>query len=110
MGLMQNSLRAAVKSIKPTASPATAPTPKARRTGTRRDQTENSRHRRWHHPKSALVQAIKEGTLKLGGGMPAWKGTLTDEDIEAVVSWIQSRWPEDVYKSWALMDEKVRRE
>ena len=64
----------------------------------------------WHHPKSALVQAIKEGTLKLGGGMPAWKGTLTDEDIEAVVSWIQSRWPEDVYKSWALMDEKVRRE
>jgi len=64
----------------------------------------------WHHPKSALVQTIKEGTLKLGGGMPAWKGTLTDEDIEAVVSWIQSRWPEDVYKSWALMDEKVRRE
>ena len=63
----------------------------------------------WHHPKSMLVQTIREGTLKLGGGMPAWKGTLTDEDIEAVLSWIQSRWPEDVYKSWALMDEKARR-
>ena len=62
----------------------------------------------WHHPKSALVQTIKEGTVKLGGGMPAWKGTLTDDDIEAVLSWIQSRWPEDVYKSWAFMDEKAR--
>lgn len=64
----------------------------------------------WHHPKSALVQTVKEGTAKLGGGMPAWKGTLTDDDIEAVLSWIQSRWPEDVYKSWAFMDEKARRE
>lgn len=63
----------------------------------------------WHHPKSALAQTIKEGTLKLGGNMPAWKGTLTDDDIEAVLSWIQVRWPEDVYKSWALMDEKARR-
>src|SRR3989344_7830834 len=60
----------------------------------------------WHHPKSALVQTIKDGTIKLGGGMPAWKGTLTDDDIEAVVSWIQARWSEDVYKSWALMDER----
>lgn len=63
----------------------------------------------WHHPKSALVHTIKEGTLKLGGGMPAWKGTLNNADIEAVIAWIQSRWPEDVYKSWKLMDEKARR-
>ena len=64
----------------------------------------------WHHPKSALVQTIKEGTLKLGGGMPAWKDKLNDTDIEAVVAWIHSRWPEDIYKSWAFMDEKARRE
>lgn len=63
----------------------------------------------WHHPKSALVQTIKDGTIKLGGGMPAWKGTLTDDDIEAVVAWIQTRWPEEIYKSWVLMDEKARR-
>ena len=31
----------------------------------------------WHHPKSALVQTIREGTLKLGGGMPAWKDKLS---------------------------------
>ncbi|MEK7816177.1 MAG: cytochrome c [Pseudomonadota bacterium] len=63
----------------------------------------------WHHPKSALVLTIKEGTLKLGGGMPAWKDKLSDADIEAVIAWFQSRWPEEVYKSWALMDEKARR-
>lgn len=63
----------------------------------------------WHHPKSALVQAIRDGTLKLGGGMPAWKDKLSDADIEAVIAWFQSRWPEEVYKSWALMDEKARR-
>ena len=62
----------------------------------------------WHHPKSALVQTIKEGTLKLGGGMPAWKGTLTDDDIEAVVSWIQSRWPEEVYAEWLGIDRQAR--
>ena len=60
----------------------------------------------WHHPKSALVQTIREGTLKLGGGMPAWKDKLSDNDIEAVIAWIQARWPEDVYKSWVLMDER----
>ncbi|MEK7816605.1 MAG: cytochrome c [Pseudomonadota bacterium] len=63
----------------------------------------------WHHPKSALVQTVKEGTVKLGGGMPAWRDKLTETDIEAVIAWIQSRWPEDVYKSWALIDEKARR-
>ena len=38
--------------------------------------------------------------------MPAWKDKLSDNDIEAVIAWIQARWPEDVYKSWVLMDER----
>ena len=62
----------------------------------------------WHHPKNALVQTIKEGTIKLGGGMPAWKGTLTDDDIEAVIAWIQSRWPAEIYENWKQMDERLR--
>jgi mono/diheme cytochrome c family protein len=43
----------------------------------------------WHHPKAALVKTIKEGTVKLGGAMPAVAGVLTDSDIEAVLAWIQ---------------------
>ncbi len=63
----------------------------------------------WHHPKRALVLTIKEGTLKLGGNMPAWKDKLSDTDIEAVIAWFQSRWPEEVYKNWTLIEEKARR-
>jgi mono/diheme cytochrome c family protein len=64
----------------------------------------------WHHPTSALKWTIREGTGKLGGNMPAWKDKLTDGDIEAVIAWFQSLWPEEVYKNWALMDAKARRE
>lgn len=60
----------------------------------------------WHHPMSALKWTIREGTAKLGGNMPAWKGKLSDSDIEAVIAWFQSLWPEEVYKNWALMDER----
>ncbi len=42
--------------------------------------------------------------------MPAWEGKLSDEDIEAViVVWIQSRWPDEVYRSRRAMDEKARK-
>lgn len=60
----------------------------------------------WHHPASALKWTIREGTGKLGGNMPAWKGKLSDADIEAVIAWFQSRWPEEVYRNWALMDAR----
>jgi len=63
----------------------------------------------WHHPKDALVRTVREGTLKLGGSMPGWKDKLGNDDIEAAIAWFQSRWPEDVYKGWALMDAKARR-
>ncbi len=63
----------------------------------------------WNHPTSALKWTIREGTARLGGNMPAWKDKLSEADIEAVIAWFQSRWPEDVYKNWALMDEKARR-
>lgn len=64
----------------------------------------------WHHPTSALKRTIREGTGKLGGNMPAWKDKLTDSDIEAVIAWFQSRWPEEVYKNWALMDGRARQD
>lgn len=62
----------------------------------------------WHHPMSMLVATVREGTLQKGGGMPPWKGVLQDEEIEAVLAYVQSLWPEETYKSWQLMDEKAR--
>lgn len=62
----------------------------------------------WHHPKTALKTTIKRGTMAMGGSMPAWEGKLSDNDIEAVIVWIQSRWPDEIYQSWLAMDEKAR--
>jgi len=63
----------------------------------------------WHHPKAALKQTIREGTLKLDGSMPAWKDKLTEDDIEAVIAWFQSLWPPDVYQAWTDIDARARR-
>ncbi len=63
----------------------------------------------WHHPHAALKMTIREGTARLGGNMPAWKDKLADEDIEAVIAWMQSVWPAEIYQAWLAMDEKSRR-
>lgn len=57
----------------------------------------------WHHADSILIKAIEEGGarfegLNIGGSsnMPAFAGTLTDEEITAVLNYIKSSWPEDI--------------
>ncbi len=62
----------------------------------------------WHHPYAALKTTIREGTLRLGGSMPAWKDKLADRDIDAVIVWMQSLWPEEIYRAWQAMDHKSR--
>ncbi|MCR4301059.1 MAG: c-type cytochrome [Sulfuricaulis sp.] len=62
----------------------------------------------WHHPLAVLKTTIKGGTMRLGGSMPAWGGKLDDADIEAVIAWFQSRWPDEIYQSWMAMDQKAR--
>jgi mono/diheme cytochrome c family protein len=62
----------------------------------------------WRHPMSMLVMTVKEGTVKKGGGMPAWAGILKDDDIESVLAYVQSLWPEETYKSWKFTDDKAR--
>lgn len=62
----------------------------------------------WHHAMAALKATIKRGTIPMGGSMPAWEGKLSDDDINAVIVWIQSRWPDEIYRNWLAMDEKAR--
>lgn len=64
----------------------------------------------WHHPYDQLKQTIQEGTLKLGGSMPAWKGKLSEADTEAVIAWFQSIWPDPIYAAWADIDRRSRAE
>ncbi|WMS43482.1 cytochrome c [Acuticoccus sp. MNP-M23] len=57
----------------------------------------------WHHPDALLFKLTKYGLPKeMGNGepyfsnMPAYEGMLTDEDIIAVLSYIKSRWPQEI--------------
>jgi mono/diheme cytochrome c family protein len=63
----------------------------------------------WHHPMVALKQTIQEGTQRLGGAMPAWKGKLSEADTDALIAWFQSTWPDEIYATWADMDRRARR-
>jgi len=47
----------------------------------------------WHHPDYLLVQLVRDGTVRMGGTMPAFGDTLSERDILAVLSFIKSRWP-----------------
>lgn len=62
----------------------------------------------WHHPMAALKQTIRDGTQRLGGSMPPWRGKLTEADTEAVIAWFQSLWPDDVYAEWLRIDQQAR--
>jgi mono/diheme cytochrome c family protein len=41
--------------------------------------------------------------------MPAWEGTLTDEDIWAVLAYIKSRWPEEMKKFQEDINARAQR-
>jgi mono/diheme cytochrome c family protein len=54
----------------------------------------------WHHSDKQLFDMIKNGTAALLSGyptdMPAYKDILSDADVWAVISFIESRWPADI--------------
>tara|TARA_Y100001936_G_scaffold94253_1_gene92763 strand:+ start:6788 stop:7336 length:549 start_codon:yes stop_codon:yes gene_type:complete len=54
----------------------------------------------WHHSTTTLYKTIKEGSPPEIGNMPAWGNKLTDNEINDVIVWITSIWPEDLYAIW----------
>ena len=63
----------------------------------------------WHHPTIVLKRTIREGTIAIGGKMPPWGDKLSDADMEAIIAWFQSHWPDEIYDTWARMDTEARR-
>jgi len=43
---------------------------------------------------------IRVGSHDGAGGMPAWDGRLTNQEIDDVIVWIKSLWPDEVYDIW----------
>ncbi|MFD2204636.1 c-type cytochrome [Kiloniella antarctica] len=55
----------------------------------------------WHHPDDVLLQITKYGGASVApkgfaSRMPAFEGTLSNEDISATLAFIKSRWPKEV--------------
>ena len=54
----------------------------------------------WHHPLPLLGRIIVHGSEDGNGNMPAWKDLLNDGEVNAILAWLQSQWPERVYTAW----------
>jgi len=60
----------------------------------------------WHHPKRMLHYVIANGSPGGQGKMPAWGDKLSDEEIDAIIEWFMSKWPDQVYAAWQQMDRR----
>ncbi len=56
----------------------------------------------WKRSRAQLAHTIMQGAQGKDGAeiMPAWKGRLSERDVDAVVAWLQSLWAPDVYDKW----------
>jgi mono/diheme cytochrome c family protein len=63
----------------------------------------------WHHPEAVLFGITKYGLVppyapaNYASDMPAFGGTLSDDEIRAVLAYIASHWSADVTKARAEM-------
>ena len=68
----------------------------------------------WHHDDATLFKLTKEGLASILGpdadyesDMPAYAGVLTDEEIVAALSYIKSRWPQEVRARHDSINERA---
>jgi mono/diheme cytochrome c family protein len=68
----------------------------------------------WHHPDEVLFRITKYGVAKAANledyesAMPAYGGVLSDAEIVAVLSWIQSQWPPEIRRAQREVDAAHR--
>jgi mono/diheme cytochrome c family protein len=59
----------------------------------------------WHHPDEVLFSITKNGMVPPNAprgyvsDMPAFGSTLSDDDIRAVLAFIESKWPREVWEA-----------
>lgn len=54
----------------------------------------------WHHSTEELKRFILSGGPPGEGRMPGWEGILEDREIDDILVWIKSLWPDEVYQGW----------
>ena len=51
----------------------------------------------WHHSTAVLKKTILKGGPPEFSSMPAWEDKLTEQQVDDVVVWIKSLWPDEIY-------------
>ncbi len=56
----------------------------------------------WKRSRVELANTIRNGVKRKDGTevMPRWQGRLNEQDVEDVVTWLQSLWAPEVYDRW----------
>lgn len=54
----------------------------------------------WHHSTAVLKKTILKGGPPEISSMPPWEGILTEQQVDDVVVWIKSLWPDEIYAMW----------
>ena len=57
----------------------------------------------WKRSRAMLAATIQNGVRRKSDKvdiMPAWKGRLSERDVEDVLNWMQSLWPAEIYDAW----------
>jgi mono/diheme cytochrome c family protein len=55
----------------------------------------------WKRSRAELVAVIRNGlTRNKEPVMPGWGNRLSDSDIDALITWFQALWPNEVYDKW----------
>lgn len=67
----------------------------------------------WHHPDAQLFLMTKHGIEPFApegyeSDMPALEGVLDDEEIRAVITFIQSTWPPEILEAQRRIDREFR--
>jgi mono/diheme cytochrome c family protein len=66
----------------------------------------------WHHPDKLLHQIIKYGFANLmkdyEGKMYGFSDRLSDQDIDSILAYIKSHWPEEIYKRHLKMSRQSK--
>ncbi|QKT04166.1 cytochrome c [Ectothiorhodospiraceae bacterium 2226] len=62
----------------------------------------------WHHPWSELRDIIQHGSRPGEGRMPAWNDVLSEEEIDSIIMWFITLWPDEVYAAWHEIDQRAR--
>ena len=63
----------------------------------------------WHHPLAQLRHTITNGGPAGQSNMPGWGAPLSAEQVDDVIAWFQSLWPDQIYEAWYKIEQRASR-